>query len=60
MIYQLQCDLYDKQLCVCVSRGYSHLQFLSEMVGDNGSKGGEQGSQEDTNITDVNSDVEKM
>lgn len=37
-----------------------YLQLLGEVVGDNGSEGGEQGSQEDTNVTDVNRDVEKM
>lgn len=37
-----------------------YLQFLGEVVSDNSSEGGEQGSQEDTDITDVYGDVEKM
>lgn len=37
-----------------------YLQFLSEVVGHNGSERGEQGSQKDTNIPDVNSNVEKV
>lgn len=37
-----------------------YLQLLGEVIGDYSSEGGEQGSQENTDITDVNSDVEKM
>lgn len=37
-----------------------YLQFLSEVVGHYGSKGAEQRSQEDTDITDVNGDVKKV
>lgn len=37
-----------------------YLQLLSEVVGHDGSERGEQGSQEDTNITDVNGNVEKV
>lgn len=37
-----------------------YLQFLGEVVGDNGGEGGEQRSQEHADVTDVNGDVEKM
>lgn len=37
-----------------------YLQLLGEVVGDYGGEGGEQGSQEDTHITNVDGDVEKM
>ncbi len=37
-----------------------YLQLFGEVVGHYGSEGGEQGSQEDTDITDVDGDVEKM
>lgn len=37
-----------------------YLQLLSEVVGHYGSKGAEQRSQEDADITDVNGDVKKV
>lgn len=37
-----------------------YLQLLSEVVGHYGSKGAEQWSQEDADITDVNGDVKKV
>lgn len=46
-------------LGVCV-RDVFYLQLLGEVVGDDGSEGGEQGSEEDTDVADVNSDVKKM
>lgn len=44
----------------CVSYYVFYLQLLGEVVGDYGGEGGEQWSQKDTDITDVNGDVEKM
>lgn len=37
-----------------------YLQLLGEVIGHNGSKGGKQGSQEHTDIADVNRDMEKV
>lgn len=46
-------------VCVCVCDVF-YLQLLGEVVGDDGSEGGEQGSEEHTDVADVNSDVKKM
>lgn len=67
----LKCPLKENQLCIalrvhnlklcsCVSEIVFYLQLLGEVVGDYGGEGREQGSQEDTDVTDVNGDVEKM
>lgn len=49
-----------QNIVFCPSYYVFYLQLLGEVVGHYGSEGREQGSQEDTDITDVNSDVEKV
>lgn len=44
----------------CTSHNQLYLQLLGEVVGDYGREGGEQGSQEYTDVTDVDGDVEKV
>lgn len=49
-----------KTFDLCTCSWVFYLQLPGEVIGHYGSKGGKQGSQEHTDIADVNGDVEEV